>query len=97
MYEGNPGEIDFGSSWREVRVIGSQLLELRDLRYSLYHKEKAVRPIFSLILLCYRNALQSLACGDPYKKTKILWAMALLRESNLIPNSRHLSRSLGFY
>ena len=20
MYDGNPGEIDFGSSWREVRV-----------------------------------------------------------------------------
>ena len=25
MYDGNPGEIDFGSSQREVRVIGSQL------------------------------------------------------------------------
>ena len=25
MYDGNPGEIDFGSSSREVRVIGSQL------------------------------------------------------------------------
>ena len=80
MYEGNPGEIEFGSSWREVRVIGSQLRQLRDLRYSLYHKEKVVRPIFSLILLCYRSALQSLACGDPYKKTKMLWAMALLRD-----------------
>ena len=26
MYEGNPGEIDFGSIQREVRVIGSQLV-----------------------------------------------------------------------
>ena len=25
MYEGNPGEIDFGSSSHEVRVIGSRL------------------------------------------------------------------------
>ena len=25
MYEGNPGEIDYGSSLREVRVIRSQL------------------------------------------------------------------------
>ena len=26
MYEGNPGEIDFGSVQREVRVSGSQLV-----------------------------------------------------------------------
>ena len=47
MYEGNPGEIDFGSSLCEVRVSGSQLYLYRkwDFVQDLPHRENNLPEI----------------------------------------------------
>ena len=42
MYEGNPGEIDFGSSWRKVRVSEG-----------LSYWESTVIKLLLLLLLCH--------------------------------------------
>ena len=58
MYDGNPGEIDFGSSYREVRVSEgssygeSTVLELRLLQ----NPEKVVKNRIDCVITGEKNA-----------------------------------------
>ena len=59
MYDGNPGEIDFGSSYREVRVSeGSSYRESTVVR-----KYTIIRTLeqFPQLLRCKENAVRMLS------------------------------------